>query len=149
DAAGSLGSDDVILKGANALDLERKLAGISIGHPALGTSGPILQAAIGRRVQLILPVGLEKRIPGNLAEIAARINGPSASGTRLLPVSGIIVTELEAITLLTGADAELVSAGGVLGAEGSCLIAVTGTEAQLESASAIIDPIVNEPPFGK
>ena len=149
DVAADLGCDDVIIKGANALDLKRKLAGISIGHPALGTSGPILQAALGRKAQLILPIGLEKRVTGNIAEIAALLSSPSASGTRLLPVSGTIITELEAVELLTGASAQLVSAGGVLGAEGSYWIAVTGTEGQLKVASDIIKSIINEPPFGE
>ena len=50
---------DVILKGANALDLIRRQAAILIGHPKGGTIGLALQAVVGRRVRLILPVGLE------------------------------------------------------------------------------------------
>jgi len=47
------------LKGANALDLTRHQAAILIGHPKAGTIGTILPAVVGRRVKLILPVGLE------------------------------------------------------------------------------------------
>lgn len=143
----TLGCDDIILKGANAVDQERKLAGIQIGNPTLGTSGPILQAVIGRRTQLIIPIGLEKRVFGNIAEIAAKLNDPSTSGLRMLPISGTIITELEAIKLLSGASAELVAAGGVLGAEGSCWIAVSGTKEQLEVASNVLNSIKCESIF--
>ena len=149
DAASGLGSEDVVIKGANAVDPVRKIAGIQVGNPMLGTSAPILQAVLGRRTQLILPVGLEKRVFGDIAATAARINRPSASGTRLLPVSGTIVTELEALPLLTGASAELVAAGGVLGAEGSCWLAVSGTEGQLQAATELIGSLVAEPAFGE
>lgn len=144
----SLSSDDVIIKGANAVDGERKLAGIQIANPTFGTSAMVMQAVMGRRTQLILPVGLEKRVMGNIAELAARVNSASASGPRLFPVSGTIITELEAISLLTGATADLVAGGGVLGAEGCCWLAVTGTDKQLQTTSEILAPLITEPTFG-
>ena len=60
DVVSGMGSNDVIIKGANAVDAERKLAGVQVGNPVLGTSEPVLQANVGRRVQLIIPIGLEK-----------------------------------------------------------------------------------------
>lgn len=147
DVVQELGIGDIILKGANAIDAERKLAGIQIANPTFGTSGPILQTVMGRRTELIIPVGLEKRVFGNIGEIAAKVNSPSTTGLRLLPISGNIITELEAIEILTGASGELVAAGGVYGAEGSYWIAVTGTDAQLLTASDIIGSVAKEPPF--
>lgn len=147
DVADGLKEGDVVIKGANAVDAGRKLAGILIGHPQIGTSGPILQAAVGRRVELILPVGLEKRVWGDLAQLAAKLNAANASGPRMLPVTGRIVTELEAVQTLAGCSAELVAAGGIYGAEGSCRLALTGTAAQLETAQTLIGPLEKEPPF--
>lgn len=147
DVVSDLGSDDVILKGANAVEPDRKLAGIQIANPTFGTSGPILQAVLGRRTQLIIPVGLEKRVFGNIAAMASKVNSPAASGTRLLPVAGTIITELEAIQLLSGASAELVAAGGIFGAEGSCWIAVSGSEEQLSAAAEAIHAVQKEPAF--
>ena len=147
EAAPSLSKGDIIIKGANAVDSKRKLAGIQIGDSTVGTSVPILQAAIGRRTELIIPVGLEKRIFGDIGEIAARINSPSATGLRLLPIGGTIITELEAIEVLTGASAELVAAGGILGGEGGCWLAFTGSEDQLHTASELMQSVVSEPPF--
>ncbi|MEW6173716.1 MAG: hypothetical protein AB1510_11755 [Bacillota bacterium] len=62
DVVDNLKEGDIILKGANALDLAHRQAAIYIGHPKAGTIGAALQAVAGRRVRLILPVGLEKRI---------------------------------------------------------------------------------------
>jgi hypothetical protein len=147
DVIDKLKEGDIILKGANALDLQRKQAGILIGHPKGGTIAVALQAILGRRVKLIIPVGLEKRINGDLFCLAEKVNAPDSSGFRLMPTPGQIFTEIEALKLLTGASAELISAGGVCGAEGSCWLAITGTEEQENAAEKILSSVATEPPF--
>ena len=134
DIAPELEAGDMIFKGANALHLPSGEAGVLIGHPQGGTMMPILAAALGRRVQLVVPVGLEKRVDKPVSELARLANGAGAEGTRLCPSPGRAYTELDALRTLTGADAQLLAAGGVLGAEGAVLLAVTGDEAQLEKA---------------
>ena len=64
-----------------------------------------------------------------------------------MPVTGNIVTELDAIGIMTGASAHLIAAGGVSGAEGSCYIAVSGNEEQVSKASEIIESVKSEPIF--
>lgn len=138
---------DVILKGANALDPWSNKAAVLIGHPKAGTIGLALQAVVGRRVRLILPVGLEKRVFSDLNDLAARLNAPGAEGPRLLPVSGEVFTEIEAIAQLCGAKAELVAAGGVCGAEGSIWLAVDGSEEEMEKAEELLKSVAAEPGF--
>jgi hypothetical protein len=147
DVADGLREGDVILKGANAVDLLRSRAAVLVGHPNGGTVSTALQASIGRRVRLILPVGLEKRVSGDLDQLAAMLNAPGARGPRLFPVPGDVLTEIEAIALLTGAAASLVAGGGVHGAEGSIWLAVAGTPEQEEKAGRILKEIAGEPPF--
>jgi len=147
DVVDDLKEGDVILKGANALDLNRKRAAIYIGHPKGGTIAVALQAVIGRRVSLILPVGLEKRISGDLDDLARKLNAPGALGPRLLPVPGHVFTEIDALALLTGASAELVAGGGVCGAEGSVWLAVSGEPEQEAAAESLLSSIMHEPPF--
>jgi hypothetical protein len=142
-----LSEGDVILKGANAVNLSQRRAAVLIGAPKGGTIGASLPAVVGRRVQLILPVGLEKRVYENIDELAAKMNAPGAQGPRLLPVPGEIFTELDAIELLTGAQVSLVAAGGVSGAEGSVWLTVSGKSAQEKAAEALIKSVVNEPAF--
>ncbi len=147
DIIDELKEGDVILKGANAVDLHRKQAAILIGHPKAGTIAVALQAVLGRRAKLIIPVGLEKRVNGDLFCIAEKVNEPGTDGTRLLPSPGQVFTEIDAVHLLTGATAELIAGGGVSGAEGSCWLAVTGTEEQEEAAETLLASVVSEPAF--
>jgi hypothetical protein len=138
---------DIVLKGANALNLAHKRAAILIGNPSGGTIVPILQSLIGRRVRLILPVGLEKRIPGDLDILANKINAPGIKGMRYLPVPGEIFSEIEALDLLAGVTAEIFASGGVLGAEGSVWLIVNGTPENEEKAETIIKSVSQEPAF--
>lgn len=147
DVVDDLKEGDVILKGANALDLQRKRAAIYIGHPRGGTIAVALQAVVGRRVRLLLPVGLEKRIHGDLDALAGILNEPGAQGPRLFPVPGQVFTEIDALAFLTGAKAELVAGGGVGGAEGSVRLAVMGEPQQEEAAEVLLQFLAHEPPF--
>ncbi len=147
DVVDNLKKGDIIIKGANAVNLEQKLAAVYIGHPTAGTIGVALQAILGKRVELFLPVGLEKRISGDINRIAQKINSPNTTGLRYMPINGEIITELEAIKLLTGAESELVAGGGICGAEGSCWLAVSGNLEQLNNVSSLVEEISNEPSF--
>ncbi|NLA86155.1 MAG: hypothetical protein GX847_02500, partial [Clostridiales bacterium] len=147
DVADRLKKGDVIIKGANAVHLKSGQAAVLIGHPSAGTISTAMQAVMGRRVELILPVGLEKRIDGDINEIAGRLNAANAVGLRYFPVCGNVVTELDAIRIVTGAQAELVAGGGVCGAEGGCWIAVGGSREQLKDTDKLIKEVSREPIF--
>ncbi len=147
DVIDDLKEGDVILKGANAIDLTRRQAAILIGLPNGGTICASLQAVIGRRVRLILPVGLEKRVYCDLMDLAAKLNAPGSSGPRLLPVPGEVFTEIDAISTLTGAKAELIAAGGVSGAEGSIRLAVSWNTEQIGVTERLIRSVSSEPGF--
>lgn len=146
DVVDNMQAGDVILKGANALDMATRQAAVLIGHPMGGTIGAAISALIGRRVTLIAPIGLEKRVCGNLWEMAAELNGPRAEGPRMMPLPGQVFTELDAIELLTGAKAKLIAGGGIYGAEGSVWIGVWGEDSQVNAAAEMIKALVNEPP---
>ena len=122
DVADTLGKDDLILKGANAVHLKTQSAGVLIGSPVGGTMMPILQA----------PVGLEKRVERPIGELAALANRSNdGKGLRLLQSCGEVFTELDAIEALFSLRAYLLAAGGVCGAEGSVLLTLSGSEENL------------------
>lgn len=147
DVVDDLAEGDVIMKGANAVDVPNRRAGILVAHPKGGTIGASLQAVIGRRVRLILPVGLEKRVHANLDLLAAQCNTPGSEGPRFWPVPGEVITELDAIAMLTGASAELLAGGGVCGAEGSVRLAVSGTPEEEDAAQILLEGVMEEPLF--
>ena len=146
DVADGLKAGDVILKGANAVDLRGRQAAVLIGHPQAGTAGAAIAAATGRRVRLIVPVGVEKRVDEPVADLAALVNSPDSQGPGMLPLPGQVFTELDAIALLTGATATLLAAGGVHGAEGAAWVGVAGEPDQVEAAAELIDSVADEPP---
>jgi hypothetical protein len=119
---------------------------VLIGHPQGGTIMAAMSAVIGRRVRLIMPVGMEKRVFGEMDELAEWANAPDASGPRLFAVPGEVFTELDAVELLTGAETALLAAGGVYGAEGADWMGVRGTEEEEEAAAALIRSVRDEPP---
>lgn len=145
DVAGDLRAGDVILKGANAVNLVSREAGVLIGHPQAGTAGAAIAAAVGRRVRLIVPVGVEKRVDEPVMALAAAVNAPDAEGPGMLPLPGEVFTELNAVALLTGAAARLLAAGGIHGAEGAAWVGVSGTAKQIAAAAALIDSVADEP----
>jgi len=101
----------------------------------------------GKRVRLIIPVGLEKRIFGNLDEIVTRMNASESSGPRILPIPGEVFTEIDAILLLSGVKCDLVASGGVSGAEGAIWLNISGNEEKVNQIMDLINSILNEPPF--
>jgi len=48
-----------------------------------------------------------------------------------------VVTEIEAVQLLTGAKAEMIAAGGISGAEGSVWLNIEGANEQIQAAEKI------------
>lgn len=149
DIVSEMGPGDVFIKGANAVNYERGQAGILIGHPTGGTIGAAIGTVVARRATLLIPVGLEKNIPGDLVEAYREMAavGPNGSGPVLWPVHGEIFTEIEAVQLMSGAQARLIAAGGIAGAEGSVRISVCGTPDQVERAEGCIKDVQGEPPF--
>lgn len=147
DVGSSLGPNDVILKGANALDMQAGLAATFVDRPDAGSVGVILPAVLGRQARLLVPVGLEKRVPGSLLELTQRMASPDSKGVRLCPLPGPAFTELDAITLLTGASASMIGAGGVGGAEGGVWLSIEDSVENLEHVDRLIRDIIAEPLF--
>ncbi len=147
DVADTLQEGDLVLKGANALDLDRRRAAVLIGDHRSGTAGATVPLVSGRRVQLLCPVGVEKRVSGDLAELASRTNVPGSQGPRLMVLPGRAFTELDALETLCGVRASLVAAGGVLGAEGCSWIGVEGAPEQLLAADRLIRSVQAEPAY--
>jgi len=163
EAAKKLKRGDVVIKGANALDYKNKIAGVNILHPEGGTTGATMPIIVARKAHLVIPVGLEKLVAGDLVDLTLKmrepmetLSSPAGSWQTLFPghnipsmwlLTGEIVTELEAIKILTGATAFQASAGGVSGAEGSVWIVFRGTRDQVKKALELTKSIQGEPPY--
>jgi len=146
EAAGNMKPGDIIIKGANALNYTRKVAGCLVGHPAGGTVGSFWGPLFGLKFRLIIPVGLEKEISSDIIEVSA-LTMEENTGCSLMPMTGTIITEIEAIRILTGAGAVQIAAGGIRGAEGSVRLLVQGTPEEVNAAKALFTELEQEPPY--
>jgi len=153
DALNALKAGDVVIKGANALDREHKTAGVLIGggpNSSAGTTGKVYPVVVSRKAHLVIPIGLEKQVQGDVIDIANKMREPVESLNNIpsmFLVTGHILTEIEALELLTGASVFQAAAGGIAGAEGSSRLICRGTREQVEKALAIAESIQGEPAF--
>lgn len=142
DSVAQMKQGDVFIKGCNAVNYQQKLGGILIGHPTGGTIGAVLGTVVARKIHLVLPVGLEKSVYADINEISKKVREDDeyiGSAPTLMPVSGIIVTEIEALEILAGVKAIQISAGGIAGAEGAVWLLIEGEKPQIEDALEIIE----------
>ena len=148
--APELGPGDMIMKGANALYMSGDFdgeAGVLIGHPQGGTLIPITAAAIGRRVELMVPIGVEKRVEKPIHELVGLANEAEGEGPRLAPIPGTPYTEINALAGLTGSVfVEILASGGAMGAEGGVYFTVLDEEEKVERVKALVEELKDEPP---
>ena len=147
-----MGTDDVFITGANALDMYGT-AGLMAGLAGGGTAGRALNMLYSEGIRTIIAVGLEKLIPGSIADAsrkAGRGNIDKAMGMAvgLLPLFGRVVTERDALEMLTGAAVTVIGAGGLCGAEGATTMLVEGTGEQVDKAFALVKSQADRPTAG-
>jgi hypothetical protein len=138
---------DVYLKGANALNYLDGKAGVLIGSPTGGTMGAAIGRVIGKKIHLIIPVGLEKQVYGDIDDLHWLAAQEDSGGPSLWPLTGTIVTEIEALLLLTGVDAHQYATGGIAGAEGAVRLLLDGTEEEVKAALELVGSIKGEPRY--
>jgi len=142
---------DVSVKGANALDPTGNI-GVFAADKAGGTVGGIWPTLTARGAHWIAPVSLERLIP-SVIEAANHCGnhlwdytmGQSAG---FMPVvNAKVVTEVQALELLTGVTAVHVGSGGVAGSEGAVMLALEGDHDIVVKAFELVESIKGEPQF--
>ena len=142
---------DVFIKGANALDANGDI-GILVAAPNGGTIQEALFAITGRGGHFICPVGLEKLIP-SVKEACQKCGIFHFKYSMGLPAALItssvakVITEIQAIRVLTGAKATHVSSGGIGGSEGAVILVIEGEPPILDKAFGLIKSVKGESPF--
>jgi hypothetical protein len=149
DALKGFGPEDVIVKGANAIDLWGN-AGVLIGGETGGTIGMALPVVVARRSHIIVPVGLEKLIP-SVIEAAphfslSRFKYCTGNSVGYMPlVNAQVLTEIQALKVLCGVSATHVASGGIGGSEGSVVLTKEGVEEDIDRAFASVKALKGEP----
>jgi hypothetical protein len=137
--------DDVYVKGVNAVDSLGHV-GIMVGNPTEGgTIGFVVSTMKKTRFHLIFPVGLEKLIPLPVHQVskeAKRTGCDYAMGAAVglfACADGQSVTEIDAIRILSGAEAIPIGAGGLSGAEGATYLVIKGEDEQVRKAIEFVE----------
>ena len=142
---------DVFIKGANALNYQQQVAGITVGAGDGGTIGGVIGKIIAGRATLVIPVGLEKLVAHDIQASYHKYALGDATLTlmcALWPVTGTIITEIEASQqLVPGVEALHVGSGGILRAEGSVRLLFVGDDDSIDQAISLIQTIQGEPHF--
>jgi hypothetical protein len=101
-----------------------------------------------------MPVGLEKRIPCSIYEASSKVGIKTVQYSTglhfglFIPHGNVtVLTEIEAIRALTGAEATVVAAGGVNGAEGALIFSIEGSKAQINKMIQLVDEVKGVPPI--
>ena len=141
---------DVFIKGANAVDPEGN-AGVIMANGMGGTIGGAIGVVMSRGAHLIVPVGLEKMVASIKAASQKagikRLKYPSGGTVGLMPImGGTVVTEIEALRILTGVEATHMASGGIGGSEGSVVLIVEGPDKRVRAAFELWESIKGEPP---
>ena len=149
DALTEFSATDVSLKGANAVDPQGHV-GVLAESDAGGTIGSIWPTLSARGAHLITPVGLEKLIPSVI--VAARKCGnrlfsyAMGGNVGLIPVvTSLVVTEVQALEVITGVTATHVASGGVGGSEGAVILALEGEKEAVDRAITLVESVKGEP----
>ena len=142
---------DLVVKGGNALDYGNGLVGTLTGSDTGGTSGAILPYLKNKGLLLVIPIGLEKQISGDLNEVVRWMREPVESlnpgPSMILWTDAIIVTEIDALRTVAQVEVIQVAAGGIGGAEGSVRLLVRGPRDQVKLAIREVEAVLGEPPF--
>lgn len=149
EALSQFSARDVSVKGANAVDLEGNI-GVLAANPRGGTVGDIWPTLTARGCHWIAPVSLERLIPSVIE--ASRHCGNAlfdlvmGKSVGLMPVvTAKVVTEIQALAVLTGVTAVHVGSGGVAGSEGAVILTLEGDRATVESAFELVQSLKDEP----
>lgn len=147
-----LTGEDVFIKSANAVDADGNV-GFLLAHPSGGTIGMALGRIAAQGSHFIVPVGLEKMV-ASVPEAARSVPGIhkftysfGIGAGYLAATNAKIITEIQALALLTGAKATHLASGGVGGSEGAVTLAVSGDEKQVKDAVEVIKSVKGEEPL--
>jgi hypothetical protein len=143
--------NDFFIKGGNAVDINGKAGGLCAAHGG-GHLGMWLPHALVVGIPVIIPMTVNKTIPTTIETVVealgtSRISVKHSHGMAvgMLPMPGIVVREIEAIDILTGAEAIPVAGSGIGSGEGTVTFVIQGNDEQVRKAWDLIQAIKGEP----
>jgi hypothetical protein len=141
----SMGREDVIVIGANAIDIHGNAA-MMAGSPGGGIPGEGCAAMACEGMRVIIACGLEKLIPGNLADIVKKIGRKLSDVSQgmsvgLIPLYGEVVTEAEALSLMADVNPTIIGKGGLDEGTSALTMVVDGAKEEVLKVLSLIESV--------
>lgn len=133
-----LTAGDVVIKGGNALD-PFGTVGVLLAAATGGTVGRYVPTAIARGVDIVIPISLSKSIHTPIGELTQMMGSRKSElhmglPCGMYPLSGHVLTEIEALELLFNVRATHVCSNGIGSGQGSVSLWIEGEDAQVQAA---------------
>ncbi len=138
--------NDIFIKGCNALDSEGYTAVVTSSPQIGGTFGKVLKKQKEKNFTIVIPVGLEKLIPGSISQVMEFLAGRKADvgmglACGMIPAEGMKIDERDALKILCGVDAVPAAAGGLGGAEGAIVLYCDEDEDKTNGLLSLVETI--------
>ncbi len=146
-----MGPQDVIVKSGNIRDIEGRVGSL-LGDPDGGEAGRYLPHILAKGITLIVPTTINKTLPVRLDQLLGAM-GTKAIPKKysyglicgMLPLPGIVVTEIEAFKWLANVEALPVAAGGFGSGAGCVSFLLRGSEDEVDDGWSLVGKIKGEP----
>ncbi|MFC2079268.1 hypothetical protein ACFLSZ_04740 [Candidatus Bipolaricaulota bacterium] len=134
----ALTSGDVIIKGGNAVD-PFGVVGVLLAAATGGTVGRYVPTAIARGVDIVIPISVAKSVHTPIANLtldlgSRRLDLAMGLPCGIYPLTGHVITEIEALGLLFDTHATHVCSSGIGLGQGSVSLLIEGEEEDVRSA---------------
>jgi len=151
DFISDMGPKDVIVKSGNLRDSEGRV-GCLLGDPDGGEAGRYIPHILGKGINLIVPTTINKTLPVRLDQLTSNM-GTKAIPKKysyglvcgMIPLPGIVVSEIEAFKWLGDVDALPVAAGGFGSGAGCVSFLLQGSEEAIKKAWRLVRKVKGEP----
>jgi len=133
-----LTAGDVVIKGGNALD-PFGAVGVLMAAPNGGTVGRYVPTVLARGVNLVIPISVAKSVHQPIEELSLelgshRLDLSMGLPCGMAPLTGHVITEIEAYALLFDVLATHVCSGGIGAGRGSVSLLLDGAESDVRAA---------------
>lgn len=147
-ALSSLAAGDVLLKGGNALDPWGSV-GVLMAATTGGTVGRYVAPALARGVDIVIPISVAKSVHTSIAELSlqmgvGRLALHDGLPCGMYPLSGQVISEIEALEFLFAVHAIHVASGGVGPGTGSVSLLLEGEDDAVRAAHAFVGALDEE-----
>jgi len=150
DILDQMSSDDIYVKAPNAVDPKGNI-GVLYANPAGGggTIGRVIGRARKHKFKLLFPAGIEKLIPIPVKQAAKmagfkRVDRAMGMPCGMIPIPASLgqkIDEMDAVRILSSAEATPIAAGGLGGAGGAVVLAIEGTKSQVNRAVDAVESV--------